>query len=333
MQKFRTKARSLTSSLGFSKKQAVNTFIFYHGSEPDDKEVYELANSNLILQHPKFDNAKKTCIYIHGYLESPDVESVKVIVDAYLQRNDHNIIILDWTEDAAGSYLLSAIKKMRQLGTIVANALILMTDAGLKLENVHIVGHSLGGQMAGVIGREVKNRSGGSLVIKRLSALDPAFPGFYPAKVSIVKPISKDDAEFVDVIHTDAWLYGAPSSTGTVDFWPNGGRTLQPGCPRRNFRPLSDNDLSSHRRSWWFWAESVINSHPEKFNAVKAKSWSEFKAGKTLEFEQHVVMGLHCPAGVSGDYYLQTNGATPFARGQTGVVFSNERTKTEQNKT
>lgn len=75
----------------------------------------------------------------------------------------------------------------------------------------------------------------------RLSALDPAFPGFYPAKVSIVKPISKDDAEFVDVIHTDAWLYGAPSSTGTVDFWPNGGRTLQPGCPRRNFRPLSDN--------------------------------------------------------------------------------------------
>lgn len=43
------------------------------------------------------------------------MESVKVIVDAYLQRNDHNIIILDWTEDAAGSYLLSAIKKMRQV--------------------------------------------------------------------------------------------------------------------------------------------------------------------------------------------------------------------------
>jgi hypothetical protein len=34
--------------------------------------------------------------------------------------------------------------------------------------------------------------------------------------------LSKDDADFVDVIHADAFLYGAPISTGTVDFWPNG---------------------------------------------------------------------------------------------------------------
>lgn len=47
----------------------------------------------------------------------------------------------------------------------------------------------------------------------------------------------------VDVIHTDAWLYGAPVSTGTVDFWPNGGVTLQPGCPKRNYKMLSDNGL------------------------------------------------------------------------------------------
>lgn len=55
--------------------------------------------------------------------------------------------------------------------------------------------------------------------------------------------LSKTDAYFVDVIHTDAGLYGAPVTSGTVDFWPNGGDTLQPGCPSRNFKPLTDNGM------------------------------------------------------------------------------------------
>lgn len=86
------------------------------------------------------------------------------------------------------------------------------------------------------------------LFFARLSALDPAFPLFYG---TFSYHLSKHDAEFVDVIHTDAWIYGAPVSTGTADFWPNGGTTLQPGCPKRNYKLLSDNggflsDNASH---------------------------------------------------------------------------------------
>lgn len=112
-------------------------------------------------------------------------------------------------------------------------------DDGLNLENFHIVGHSLGGQMAGLIGRSVDKKSKGESKIARISALDPAFPTFYPSMGT--PPVNKRDANFVDIIHTDAWFYGAPVSTGTVDFWPNGGRTLQPGCPRRSYKALSDN--------------------------------------------------------------------------------------------
>lgn len=75
--------------------------------------------------------------------------------------------------------------------------------------------------------------------MNRITGLDPAFPMFYLMK--LFTPLNKNDAEFVDVIHTDAWLYGAPFSTGTVDFWPNSGKTLQPGCPKRNYKPLTDN--------------------------------------------------------------------------------------------
>jgi len=47
------------------------------------------------------------------------------------------------------------------------------------------------------------------------------------------KPLNKDDAKIVHVIHTDSTFFGASEKSGTVDFWPNGGKN-QPGCPRPN---------------------------------------------------------------------------------------------------
>lgn len=55
----------------------------------------------------------------------------------------------------------------------------------------------------------------------RLTGLDPANPPFFPP--ILLDHLSHRDAEFVDIIHTDAGLYGQPYSTGTVDFWPNSG--------------------------------------------------------------------------------------------------------------
>lgn len=131
----------------------------------------------------------------------------------------------------------------------------------------------------------------------------------------------------VDVIHTDAWLYGAPVSTGTVDFWPNSGKTLQPGCPKRNYKMLSDNDLCSHRRSWFFWAESVALKDEKSFPSIKCKSWDNFKEGRIEEGAEIAHMGIDCTAAASGDYYLQTNGETPFSKGMAGTVFDAKKVK------
>jgi len=124
----------------------------------------------------------------------------------------------------------------------------------------------------------------------------------------------------VDVIHTDAGLYGAPVTSGTVDFWPNGGRTLQPGCPPRNFRPLTDNDLCSHRRSWRFWAESLTAPPGTAFPAVKADDYTDFTRGR-VDRSQIAMMGIECATNLSGHYYLQTNAQLPFARGINGTVY------------
>ncbi|XP_052865814.1 phospholipase A1 VesT1.02 isoform X1 [Anopheles cruzii] len=303
--------------------------MFFFGPKFEDHETFGLDKAEDIVQHSRFDKGKKTVMYFHGYIESPEVESVHVIADAYLKRGDQNIIILDWASLADGNYLLEAVPNCKKLGSYLGAVVLRMAAAGLDVNKLHLVGHSLGGQLAGYIGRTVITQSDKKLKLDRISALDPAFPPFYPGILATA--LSSKDANFVDVIHTDAWLYGAPVSTGTADFWPNNGKTLQPGCPKRNYKLLTDNakafrqnsseDLCSHRRSWWFWAESVAESNVPSFHSVRCKSWDDFKDGKVDRAAPIVHMGIDCSYEAKGDYYLQTNGAPPYSKGVTGSKY------------
>lgn len=92
-------------------------------------------------------------------------------------------------------------------------------DEGLDVNRFHIIGHSLGGQIAGMIGRCAFRKSDGETKLSRISAFDP--PTVFPLGTRI----NENDADFVDIILTDTWFYSAPKSPGTVNFWPN--------CPRR----------------------------------------------------------------------------------------------------
>lgn len=58
--------------------------------------------------------------------------------------------------------------------------------------------------------------------------MDPAGPLFKKWPKSL--KLDASDAEFVDVIHTDAGIFGYPTPIGHVDFWPNQGISPQPGC-------------------------------------------------------------------------------------------------------
>jgi len=63
--------------------------------------------------------------------------------------------------------------------------------------------------------------------------LDPAGPGFYSARPELT--LGAEDADFVDVIHTNGGLnfrsgeLGIPAAIGHADFYPNGGLS-QPIC-------------------------------------------------------------------------------------------------------
>ena len=60
-----------------------------------------------------------------------------------------------------------------------------------------------------------------------LSGLDPASLFFITVSTSF--RLDESDAQYVDVIHTDAGVVGTTLASGHTDFWPNGGSS-QPGC-------------------------------------------------------------------------------------------------------
>lgn len=173
----------------------------------------------------------------------------------------------------------------------MSDAVLQLLNNGLDINKLHIVSHSLGAHLSGLVSRQIQKKSSNTYKIKRISCLEPAFPLFYPA--FFFKGISKSDAEFIDVIHSDGWIYGTPFSVGNVDFYPNGGTTLQPGCPSREYFSFTLNDFCSHHRSIRFWAESVANINTKLYSSKKCLSYNMFKHGWCSENEV-VNMGIDC---------------------------------------
>lgn len=86
-------------------------------------------------------------------------------------------------------------------------------DEGLDVNRFHIIGHGLGGQIAGMIGRCAFRKSEGETKLSRITALDP------PAVFPLGARINEKDADLVDFIFTDAWFYSNPKNSGTLNFW------------------------------------------------------------------------------------------------------------------
>ncbi|XP_052067289.1 lipase member H-like [Mytilus californianus] len=102
---------------------------------------------------------------------------------------DVNVIVVVWTEGENDYYYT------RVVGAVTANMIkLLQMSSGLTLNNVHLVGHSLGAHVAGYVGEIIKG-------VGRITGLDPAGPAFYIANGKV--RLDSSDATFVDVIHTD----------------------------------------------------------------------------------------------------------------------------------
>lgn len=122
-----------------------------------------------------------------------------------------------------------------QVGEYIAVFLeFLSSETRVSLDDVHVVGHSLGAHIAGYIGKYTSRKLG------RITGLDPAGPAYEtPYLKDPADRLDSTDANFVDVIHTCAGSLGFLRPIGHADFYPNGGTFKQPGCPIFSSRNIS----------------------------------------------------------------------------------------------
>lgn len=117
------------------------------------------------------------------------------------------------------------------LGNFIGGAVIKINkDKGVPLKKFHLIGHSLGAHVVGFAAQKVKSATGTSL--DWVTGLDPAGPLFEVPQVPKSKRLSDDDANVVEIIHSDGGILGFHNSLGTIDFYPNGGRYIQPNCDK-----------------------------------------------------------------------------------------------------
>lgn len=124
----------------------------------------------------------KATIYViaHGYLDSGDRPWVIELMNALLDRDrtgTASVITIDWSGGSSPPYM-QAVANIRLVGAITAHVLFMVYEQFKmkNLENVHMIGHSLGAHLSGYAGSTLQKEF--NLVLGRITALDPAEPLF-----------------------------------------------------------------------------------------------------------------------------------------------------------
>lgn len=96
-------------------------------------------------------------MYFHAFFESSLATSAITIRGAYMQRKQHNVILVNAMRLEAGPWYLTASTNTRVVGEYTARFIDYLVSRGLRLDSLHLIGLSLGAQMAGVTGSNVRS--------------------------------------------------------------------------------------------------------------------------------------------------------------------------------
>ncbi|XP_063401427.1 inactive pancreatic lipase-related protein 1-like [Mytilus trossulus] len=273
------------------------TFHLYTRINPTNDQVLDPNGSGTSVMSTNFNGAHKTVFIIHGFNGKKENNWITLMNSALIQYFDVNVIVVVWAEGAKINYI-QAVANTRVVGAVTANMIkLLQRSSSLTLDNVHVVGHSLGAHVAGYVGEIIPD-------IGRITGLDPAGPSFYTVNVRV--RLDSSDAKFVDVIHTDV-VFGLQKEMGHADFFPNGGK-FQPGCLTDTIAPVYS---CAHMRALYYFIESV---NPNcKFTSNICKNWDDFKDGNCESCESGCQkMGYNLAYNANGKYYLRTGSDSPY---------------------
>ncbi|XP_072948294.1 pancreatic triacylglycerol lipase-like [Epargyreus clarus] len=271
-------------------------------------EVFNLSRaSDLVRQARGLNTNNKVVIFVHGFTDDPTKNSFTNISDSFIQSEEGKFVTLLALDGSSllRWFYLRASTCVRFMGDELAETLVTLVRDGVPPSQIHMVGHSLGAHVSGFTGKRFFALTGQKL--GRITGLDPAGPCF--TNLDTEFRLSPTDAEYVDVIHSDAGVYGIKEIVGQANYLPNGG-SMQPNCLFQT---------CSHSRSWLIFGVSVLLG--DIFPAIRCADYEAFKRG---ECDGEIsYMGYQSKPGTKGLFFLQTNGKYPFGKGMDGIKYKN----------
>ncbi|CAG2104286.1 unnamed protein product, partial [Medioppia subpectinata] len=253
-----------------------------------------------------FDPKKPTKFLVHGWTSGYNISDLigeywmKNVTDFILNEMDANVISVDWSKVAADLLYLPVVPKSQVVGQMIGyfiNRLIAAT--GVSLNDIHLIGHSMGAHVVGFAGQSLLPNK-----VAQISGLDPAGPGYGDGSPRL----SKNDAQLVVCTHTSSGIVyqgdisitgflGNKASLGHYDFRVNGGN-FQPAC---NFLKLIKTDLlpsniknvSDNVQYLIFCSHEMAYRYPVivpqdscQFIAYRCPTLPEYEQGKCAQLPQ-----------------------------------------------
>ncbi|XP_044006296.1 phospholipase A1 member A-like isoform X2 [Aphidius gifuensis] len=257
------------------------------------------------LDYTTFNNSHPTKIIIHGFGGGRNLAPSTDLRNAFFKRGDYNIIIVDY-----GTLVREPCLSQMQWGPDFCSRCIAQLvrylkhhPRGIQVENIHVLGYSVGAHIAGLIANYLPDDKLG-----RITGLDPTI--FFYMNGNRSRDLDETDANFVDVIHTGAGILGQWGPNGHADFYVNGGSS-QPGCATASILQTLSCD---HTKVTPYYIESITSK--AGFWAAPCPNLFSYLIGWcSPEAHEWIQMGEDTPHTARGVFYLSTNAHKPYARG------------------
>ncbi|KAL7742229.1 hypothetical protein ACLKA6_005493 [Drosophila palustris] len=245
-------------------------------------------------------------ILIHGFIGNRSLTPNLEVRDVLLQTQAVHVVSVDYGSLVRfPCYYPWAVQNARVVSKCLAQFIDSLLETGIyRREEIHLIGFSLGAQIAGMVANYVQQP------LARITGLDPAGPGFMNSWQH--EKLDPSDADFIDVIHTDPFMFSMLTPMGHADFYPNLQHFNQRGCSYfSQWRFYNCN----HYRAAVYYAESIVSKRG--FWSQQCGGWMQFFAQRCNLYSHmpNTPMGYFVSENASGSYFLSTHEEHPFAKG------------------
>ncbi|XP_011199756.2 vitellogenin-1 [Bactrocera dorsalis] len=269
------------------------------------KYTYSLRDAWKLLNNSDFHPSRKVVIMVSGWTQTVNhSDTIDKMATVFNCRGDVNFLALDM-DQYLNTFYTWAVQNTDSIALGLAQGLTMLKEV-IPIENIQLIGHSLGAHIVGQAGRFFTEKTGEKL---------PYITGLDPAKtcLSAEQRIGRDDAHKVEILHTNPGVLGIAEPLGHIDLYASYLRPHANGCW---------NSVCSHTRAVDYYVEFLYPGNKSGFLAKRCASWEHLRAEQCTG--KNYAMG-NIDYWAEGEIYaLDLNPQSPFGRDSLSKYGSRE---------